>query len=136
MPAPQSARFPLARRLLYGGAALLFTRVVGAFGLLAASAILARLITPDELGWYLLLHGVVVIAAVVFSLGLAQFSMREIGALRSAPDAGTTVPVEIRRVLGILLWPLIFVIIASLLWSPILCLWKNTRYSVDIFSVY
>lgn len=63
-------------RLLKGGVWAFWGKVFGAFSGLAISALLSRLLSPDELGAYFLTFSLVSVAAVVAQLGLTQITVR------------------------------------------------------------
>jgi O-antigen/teichoic acid export membrane protein len=60
----------LKRRLASGGAWVLGGRLVAALLVLAANALLARLLLPEELGAYFLAYSLVTVGALVGTLGL------------------------------------------------------------------
>lgn len=77
----------LRRRLLSGGAWALGGRVVTAFTGLASNALLARLLSPQDLGTYFLAFSVVSLGAVLGSLGLNQAVVRFVAESMGANQA-------------------------------------------------
>ncbi len=69
-----------------------------AFAGLASNALLARLLTPQELGAYFLAYSIVALGAMVGSLGLAHAVVRFV-----AEGLGLDRPGRVRRVIGLVL---------------------------------
>ncbi len=69
-------RLVLRRRLLSGGAWALSGMVLSMASGLAVYALLARLLTPEEMGAYFLAFSVVTVAGVVARMGLDRISLR------------------------------------------------------------
>lgn len=83
----------VARRLLSGAAWALVAKLAGSLSMLGAHAVLARMLSPREMGAYFLLTSVVVFAAIIARLGLKQtvvrliaesVAMRQLGRARHA----------------------------------------------------
>lgn len=66
----------IKEKLLKGGAWAFAGKVVTALSVLAANALLARLLTPEDMGAYFLTFSLVSIAALVAQLGLSQAIVR------------------------------------------------------------
>jgi O-antigen/teichoic acid export membrane protein len=66
----------LGRRFLGGGAWAFAGRVVAGLGVLAANVLLARLLSPESFGAFVLAYSVVAIGAVAGHLGLAPAAVR------------------------------------------------------------
>lgn len=85
----------LKRRLLTGGAWAFGGRVVMLFTGLLSSALLARLLSPQDMGNYLLAFSIVSLGAVVGSLGVNQVAVRFV-----AESLGTNQSARARRAVG------------------------------------
>ncbi|MEA1866831.1 MAG: oligosaccharide flippase family protein [Thermodesulfobacteriota bacterium] len=67
---------PLNRRLLYGGAWAFAGKIITVISSLAVNFLLARLLTPEEMGAYFLTFSLVSVAAMIAQLGLSQTVVR------------------------------------------------------------
>ena len=88
----------LRRRLLSGGAWAFGGKILIAFVGLISSALLARLLSPGELGLYFLAYSIVMFGARLGSLGLARTVVRFV-----AEGMGLSRFGRVRRVIGIVL---------------------------------
>jgi O-antigen/teichoic acid export membrane protein len=88
----------LRRRLLSGSAWAFGGRVVTALAVLTVNALLARLLTPQDVGAYLLAFSLVSVGALLGSLGLNQAVVRFVAQTYGLNRFGQT-----RRVVGIVL---------------------------------
>lgn len=77
----------LRQRLLSGGVWALLSRVVAVVAGVGVNAILARLLTPDELGAYFLAVSIISFFTIVACMGLPQVLVRQIVRLRSRGDS-------------------------------------------------
>ncbi len=75
-PRPAAIDAVVRRRLLQGTPWSMLGLLVSTFGVLATSALLARLLTPANLGAFYLVLSTVTITAVVAKLGLSQLVVR------------------------------------------------------------
>jgi len=82
----------IKEKLLKGGAWAFAGKVVTALSGLAISALLARLLTPEEMGAYFLTFSLVSVAAIVAQLGLTQTVVRLV-----AESMGTDRPGRARQ---------------------------------------
>jgi len=82
----------IKEKLLKGGAWAFAGKMVTALSGLAISALLARLLTPEEMGAYFLTFSLVSVAAIVAQLGLTQTIVRLV-----AESMGTDRPGRARR---------------------------------------
>lgn len=83
--------------LLRGGAWAVSAKVLGSLAVVGVNALLARLLTPTELGVYFLAFTVVAGLAVLGQLGLTQTAVRLVSEARANGDGAAAVAV-IRRV--------------------------------------
>lgn len=98
-PMTEAHKLPsLKRRLLAGGAWALGGRIGTVFSALATNALLARLLTPRELGAYFLAFSLVMFGAQAGSLGLNQAVVRFV-----AESLGLDQPGRARRVVTLVL---------------------------------
>jgi len=88
----------LKRRLLSGGAWALGGKVVTALTVLTTNALLARILSPQDLGTYFLAFSVVLLGATVGSLGLNQAVVRFV-----AESMGLNQPGRARRIVYLVL---------------------------------
>lgn len=88
----------LRRRLLSGGSWAFAGRLVASVGQLAINALVARLLSPQDLGAYFLAFSVVALGAIVGPLGLNQAAVRFV-----AESMGLDQPGRTRRVVGLAL---------------------------------
>jgi O-antigen/teichoic acid export membrane protein len=88
----------LKRRLLSGGAWAFGGKVLIALTGLASSALLARLLSPGELGLYFLAYSVVVFCTILGTLGLGQTVVRLVAENMSLSLLG-----RVRSVIGVVL---------------------------------
>lgn len=85
----------LRRRLVSGGAWAIGGRVAGALIVLGSNALLARILSPQDLGAYFLAMSVVTLGALLGSLGLNGVVVRFV-----AESMGLNRPARTRRVVG------------------------------------
>lgn len=94
----ESAAFaPLGTRLVKGGSWAVGGRVITMAAGFVSAALLARLLSPDELGSYFLALSVVTLGSIFGSLGLNQVAVRFIAASLESrqPDIARTVVIRI-----------------------------------------
>ncbi len=85
----------LKRRLLHGGAWAFGGKVATALSVLVANALLARLLSPRDLGVYFLAYSVLSLGALLGTLGLTRVVVRFV-----AENLSLGRPGQIRRVVG------------------------------------
>ena len=88
----------LKRRLLSGGAWAFGGKILIALVGLVSSALLARLLSPQELGVYFLAYSIVSLGTTLGALGLTQTVVRLV-----AEDMGLNLFGRVRRVIGVVL---------------------------------
>lgn len=86
----------LKQRLLSGGIWAFAGRLLTSLGQLAINALLARLLSPQDLGAYFLAFSVVALGAIAGSMGLSQAAVRFV-----AESMGLDQPGRARRAVGI-----------------------------------
>lgn len=75
-PVPSTGRSSLAKRLVSGAAWALAGKIVGVVSGLAVNALLARMLTAEDMGAYFLLVSIVTFAAALARFGLKQTVVR------------------------------------------------------------
>lgn len=116
----------LKQRLLSGGIWSLSGRIVTAITSILVNGILARLLSPDEMGAYFLIFSVANVGATLGQLGLAETSVRLV-----AESLGKNQPGRARRAIGaVLLYGGLGGLAVALVWTTGLGNWM----SVTVFD--
>lgn len=94
----QAPGFTLRRRLLSGGAWAFAGKIFTALAQLVATALLARLLSPQDMGTYFLAYSVVTVGSMMGTAGVGQAGVRFV-----AQSIGLEQYGRIRRVVGMVL---------------------------------
>ena len=126
---PIDSNGKLAHRVFSGIAWTLFLKVVGVLSVLLVNALLARMLSTEELGAYFVITSIVMFGAILARLGLRQAVVRLV-----AEAVAENLPGKIRSLLGIVFGVIVvgIILVIALLTIPAA---TGNQYSKDLKKI-